>query len=91
MSGSVTLGELGREALPATVDTREAAAWLGVNYETLLDAANDGTAPVAPLRIGRRFRWPTALLLEALGVPADVNADVNATRTEGALRGPKAV
>ncbi len=63
-----TLGEVDVAGLPATVDTREAAAWLGVHSECLYDAAKAGTAPVVPLRVGRRLRWPTALLLEALGI-----------------------
>lgn len=91
MASTVTLGELGRGSLPATMDTREAAALLGVNRETLYDAVREGTAPVTPLRLGRCLRWPTALLLEALGVATDVNADVNGTQTDGTRQGPRAV
>jgi hypothetical protein len=55
-------------ACELTVDTRTAAAWLGVGYETLLDAAKAGAAPVAPVRVGRIYRWPTRPLLELLGM-----------------------
>ncbi len=54
--------------LATTQDTKAAAEWLGVGYETLLDAARAGTAPVEPIRVGRVYRWPTVQILELLGL-----------------------
>ena len=63
-----TPADLGAAGLPLTVDARTAAEWLGVAYETYLDAVKTGDAPVMPIRVGRIFRVSTALLLEALGL-----------------------
>jgi hypothetical protein len=56
------------DAFGPTVDTRTAADWLGVGYETLLDAVRDGTAPIRPISVGRVYRWPTLPLLAVLGI-----------------------
>jgi hypothetical protein len=50
------------------MDTRTAAALLGVGYESLLDAVAAGAPPLAPIKVGRIYRWPTRPLLQLLGV-----------------------
>lgn len=51
-----------------TLTTIETAELFDVNAETLLRLARRGEAPVEPLRLGRALRWPTARVLEALGL-----------------------
>jgi excisionase family DNA binding protein len=54
--------------LPPTLTTAEAADLLGVSRDHLWALARAGEAPVAPLRLGRSYRWPTARLLDLLGL-----------------------
>jgi excisionase family DNA binding protein len=54
--------------LPPTLTTAEAADLLGVSVDHLWALARAGEAPVAPLRLGRSYRWPTARLLDLLGL-----------------------
>ncbi|MGI8631610.1 MAG: helix-turn-helix domain-containing protein [Solirubrobacterales bacterium] len=56
--------------LAPTLSTAEAAEILGVGVDCLWALARSGTAPVAPLRLGRRLRWPTAAVLSAVGIEA---------------------
>jgi len=51
----------------ATMSTREAAELLGCSPERLQQERGKGTLPVEPLQLGRRLRWPTLLIAEALG------------------------
>lgn len=53
-----------------TLSSSEAAGMFDVSTETLLRLARKGEAPVEPLRLGRALRWPTARILEALGLEA---------------------
>lgn len=62
---AVALAELG-----LTLDAKEAAAVLGVSTWTLYETVKAGTCPVEPLRVGKRLRWPTALVLRAVGISA---------------------
>lgn len=62
---------IGGKELPAAVSSRQAAELLNVGYETLLDAARNGSAPIQPIRIGGALRWPTAEILRVLGVAGD--------------------
>lgn len=50
----------------ATVDTKVAAEWLGCHPKVLERLARQGRAPVTPIRVGARWRWPTAPLLRLL-------------------------
>lgn len=52
----------------ATMSTAEAAELLGCSVERLQQQRGQGTLPVEPLQLGRRLRWPTLLVAEALGV-----------------------
>jgi excisionase family DNA binding protein len=56
------------EVLPPTLTTDQAAELLGTTAETLYRLVQAGQAPVEPLRLGRVLRWPTALVLEVLGL-----------------------
>lgn len=70
--------------LPPTLSTREAAEVLGVGVDHLWSLARSGESPVAPLRLGKRLRWPTVAVLRAVGVEVSVT-DAAAVRevTEG--------
>lgn len=57
--------------LPPTLDGRTTAQIWGCSYWSLLDQVKAGTCPVKPLRLGRKLRWPTTLVLRAVGVSAD--------------------
>lgn len=57
--------------LPAALDTKEAADLLGCSADLLWKLAREGDAPVEPVRLGRALRWPTARLLELLGLERD--------------------
>lgn len=54
--------------LPPTLDTPQAAELLGIGADHLWKMAREGTAPVEPLRLGRKLRWPTARLFDLLGI-----------------------
>jgi excisionase family DNA binding protein len=55
-------------ALPATVDLVTAARALGIGRTMAYQLARAGELPVPVLRLGARYRVPTAALLGALGV-----------------------
>ena len=59
------------ERYGATMSTTEAAELLGCSPERLQQQRGKGTLPVEPLQLGRRLRWPTLLVAEALGVELD--------------------
>lgn len=56
--------------LPTVLDGHAAADAFGVSYWHLLELVKKGEAPVEPLRLGRRLVWPTARVLDALGIGA---------------------
>jgi predicted DNA-binding transcriptional regulator AlpA len=53
---------------PLTVNTETAAQVLGISTWALYQAANAGTCPIEPIRIGRRLVWSKARLAELLGI-----------------------
>ncbi|HWL44219.1 MAG TPA: hypothetical protein VNQ73_14855 [Ilumatobacter sp.] len=53
---------------PPTLATSEAAEVWGVSDDTLYEQVRLGTAPVEPLRFGRKLRWPTAKVLDSVGI-----------------------
>jgi hypothetical protein len=59
---------------PATLNTTEAAAWLGYTAETLTHKRGTGILPVEPLELGRKLRWPTIAVAAAVGLQATVVA-----------------
>lgn len=52
----------------ATYSSAETAALFGVSYTTLNEQVKAGTFPVTPLRIGRQFRFPKAIVNRMLGM-----------------------
>jgi len=57
--------------LPPTLDGHQVAELLGCSYWGLLEMVKRDECPVAPLRLGRKLRWPTALVLGVLGLGPD--------------------
>lgn len=51
-----------------TLSTAEAAEMFGCSTDTLYALVRQGAAPVRPLRLGSKLRWPTALVLDVLGI-----------------------
>ncbi len=74
--------------LPPTLTSAEAAELLGVSVDHLWELARSGEAPVAPLRLGRILRWPTAPLLALLGLNATGGGDPAAEHDAPSLRDP---
>jgi excisionase family DNA binding protein len=64
----VRLRDVSRDELPVTLTAVETAELLGVHVETLRKLVRQGCAPVPALHVGRALRFPTARVLEALGV-----------------------
>jgi excisionase family DNA binding protein len=52
----------------ATISLAEFAVLLGLSYTTAHQAAQAGTLPVKPIRVGRQYRFPKAKVLELLGI-----------------------
>jgi predicted DNA-binding transcriptional regulator AlpA len=65
--------QLGLEALPPTLRTDQAAVLWDVSSWSLYDLVRRGEAPVIPLHLGRNLRWPTAKVLESLGIDPNVS------------------
>jgi len=61
--------ESGRSRLaPETYSTQEVADLLGVSDWTLYQAVRDGTAPIQPIRVGRRIVWARSAVDQLLGL-----------------------
>jgi hypothetical protein len=77
-------------ALPLVVDMRTAARALGICLDTAYRMNRAGTFPCPVVRIGGRYRVPTAFLLDTLGIdriPVDAHdletgADIAAREME---------
>lgn len=52
-----------------TLNTTEAATFLATSRSQLLQLTGQGILPVEPLKLGRRHRWPTCKIADALGIP----------------------
>ena len=62
--------------LPPTLSTEETADLYGCGVDHLWKLAREGRAPVEPLHLGSRLRWPTALVLRSLGLePEEASGD----------------
>ncbi len=80
----MTIGEA--LALPTTIDTETAARLFGVAAETLRSQIRAGGCPVEPIIVGRILKWPTAAILERLGIdhrPTNVEIRVVGSPVEG--------
>lgn len=61
-------------ALPASIDLVTAGRALGIGRTLAHELARQGEFPVRVLRLGNRYRVPTAEVLRALGVGAQAAA-----------------
>ena len=64
-------------ALPPVVDVPTAGRLLGLGRSAAYELVLAGRWPTPVLRLGRRWRIPTAPLLELLGVPAPAPAEMS--------------
>lgn len=73
--------------LPTTLDARGVADLLGVSTASVYDAARSHALPpgLEPIRIGRRMHWPTARVLDALGL---LITDMPQSSAGAATQGP---
>ncbi|WP_298800155.1 DNA-binding protein [Pseudonocardia sp. 73-21] len=62
--------------LPATLDVGQVANLYGMSTWALYEAVKTGKVPVQPLRVGKKLRWPTALVLRSLGIDPATAPDV---------------
>ncbi len=63
-------------ALPASVDLVTAAKALGIGRTTAYQLARAGELPVPVLRLGVRYRVPTAALLAVLGISSTEDSSI---------------
>jgi hypothetical protein len=71
LTGPVTMIVAGRP-FPPTLSTAQTAELWGCSPERLYAELGRGTLPVEPLALGRRYRWPTLRVAEALGLPVEI-------------------
>lgn len=57
-----------------TINVAQTAALFGVSKWALYKGAKEGTLPVQPLKVGSQLRWPTGLVLSALGLDREPGA-----------------
>jgi hypothetical protein len=67
-------------AYPPTLSTAQTAELWGCSAERLYAKVGTGTLPVEPLVLGRRYRWPTVPVAEAVGLPTELRARVTAVQ-----------
>lgn len=65
-------------SLPPTLSTEQAAEVFGVSVDHLWGLVRIGAAPVEPLKLGKRLRWPTARVLAAVGLDVGDSAESSA-------------
>jgi excisionase family DNA binding protein len=54
--------------LPATYTLSELAALLGISYTSAHEMAQRDALPVAPIRVGRQYRFPRTAVHKLLGI-----------------------
>jgi hypothetical protein len=57
---------------PPTLSTAQTAQLWGCSPERLYAELGRGTLPVEPLALGKRYRWPTLRVAEALSLPVEI-------------------
>ena len=70
-----------------TMSAEEAAAIWGCSSWTLYGMVRAGTAPVAPLHLGRLLRWPTAAVLASVGLKYDPGTGLARAEVDDAVVG----
>ena len=55
----------------ATYSSAEVAGLFGIGYTTLNEQIKTGTFPVTPLKIGRQYRFPKAIVDKLLGIESE--------------------
>src|SRR4051794_17380651 len=68
-AGTITHSEAAD--LPPTLTAAQVAGLWGVARWSIYVNAEQGTLPVAPLRVGRSLRWPTVPVLRSVGIDPD--------------------
>lgn len=63
------------DSLPTTLTAHQFADALGVGVDLVWQMAREGTSPVAPLKLGRKLVFPTARVLDLLGLDAQRPAE----------------
>lgn len=71
------LRDLDRGELPATMTAQQVADALDIHVESLRQLVREGRAPVPVLHVGRSLRFPTARVLDALGISQREGAAVH--------------
>jgi excisionase family DNA binding protein len=61
--------------LPPTLDLLTAAAWLGIGRTTAYRLAEHSHFPVPVIRVGRRYRIPSAPLIALLAIAPNTADD----------------
>ena len=70
-TGPVTMIVAGHR-YPPTLSTAQVAELWGCSPERLYAEMGRGTLPIEPLALGRRYRWPTIHVADALGLPVEI-------------------
>jgi hypothetical protein len=68
---------------PPTLSTAEVAELWSCSPQLLQSQVGTGKLPVEPLRLGCRYRWPTTLVAQAVGLPVVVEAADGHSRLAG--------
>jgi hypothetical protein len=58
---------------PLTMSTAEVAEMWSCSPQLLQSQVGSGKLPVEPLTLGCRYRWPTILVAQAMGLPVVVD------------------
>jgi hypothetical protein len=68
---TVTVLVAGRPSPPTLSSDQTAEIW-GCSPQRLYAEVGTGTLPVEPLALGRRYRWPTVPVAQAVGLPIEI-------------------
>ena len=70
--GGPSLQSLVRKEVAKQLSTAQTAQLWGYSPERLYAELGRGTLPVEPLALGKRYRWPTLRVAEALSLPVEI-------------------
>lgn len=71
----LTVGEI--QSLPTTLDVDAVAEIWGCSTWAVYEMERKGASPVKALRLGRKMRWPTLLVLRSVGVEPAADREEN--------------